>query len=766
LAAARPADARRAAGKGAAAARTLSFEKDITPLFSQYCFGCHGEKKKGGLDLRVYTTAAAAIKDRAVFEKVLKNVSTHEMPPPNKPQPSLDERERITRWITAEVLKCDCDHPDPGRVTLRRLNKTEYNNTIRDLVGVDFQPADDFPDDDVGYGFDNIGDVLSLPPILLEKYLAAAEKILDRAIVTPDARQARGKRWPAEELEGTAPGGPLGGGARILGREGDIHVDYAFDRAGEYLLRARAWGQHAGNEPPRMTFSLGGKELKTFDVTAVENSPQLFEFKVNVAPGKQRFAAAYINNFRDPQNPDPNRRDRNLIIEWLEIVPPADATPPPLPASHQRIFCCQPAPTNKVDCARQILATFARRAYRRPVSDDEVGRLLTLFALAQQGGESFEGAVKVALQAVLVSPHFLFRGELQPEPDNPRAIHPVNEFALASRLSYFLWSTMPDDELFALAARGALRQNLDAQVRRLLKDPRSAALVENFAGQWLQTRNVMQMTPDRKQFPAYDDALRAAMMKETDLFFEHVLREDRSVLEFLDASYTFVNERLARHYGLAGVTGDQFQRVSLKGTPRGGVLTHASVLTITSNPTRTSPVKRGKWVLENILGAPPPPPPPDVPELKEGGPLTGTLRQRMEQHRENALCASCHARMDPLGFGFENFDAIGAWRDKDGEFPVDPSGQLVTGEHFKGPAELRAILLKRKKDDFVRCLAEKMLTYALGRGLEYYDTCAVDQVARHLAKNNYKFSALVLGIVKSAPFQMRRGEGEHTLARN
>jgi len=361
---------------------------------------------------------------------------------------------------------------------------------------------------------------------------------------------------------------------------------------------------------------------------------------------------------------------------------------------------------------------------------------------------------------VLVSPHFLFRGELQPEPGNPTRISPIDDFALASRLSYFLWSAMPDDELFRQAERGTLHRNLEAQVKRMLSDPKANALVENFAGQWLQLRNLDLVMPDAKLFPDFDDDLRKAMRKETEMFFGYILREDRNILEFIDANYTFANERLARFYGVRGPSGDEFQRVSLKGSRRGGLLTQASILTITSNPTRTSPVKRGKWVLENILGTPPPPPPPNVPELKEGkeSVLSETLRQRMEQHRANPNCASCHARMDPIGFGLENYDAIGAWRAKDGEFPIDASGKLVSGESFKGSAEFKRILLKQKRDEFVHCLTEKMLTYALGRGLEYYDQCAVDQITKCLAKNRYQFSSLVMEVIKSAPFQTRRGE--------
>jgi len=390
---------------------------------------------------------------------------------------------------------------------------------------------------------------------------------------------------------------------------------------------------------------------------------------------------------------------------------------------------------------------------------------MALYDLAKGQGESFEKSVKIALQAVLVSPHFLFRGELQPEPDNPRRVQPIDEFSLASRLSYFLWSTMPDEELFQLAESGRLRRNLDAQVARMLRDPRSRALVDNFAAQWLQTRNLEVVNPDRKMFPPFSDALRRDMGRETAMFFEHVMREDRSLMEFLDADYSFLNERLARLYGVDGVTGEDFRKVTLPDRRRGGVLTQASILTITSNPTRTSPVKRGKWVMETILGTPPPPPPPNVPplEIDKDHPLTGTLRQKMEQHRNNPVCASCHERMDAIGFGFENFDAIGGWRAKETGVDIDASGILATGESFRGPEDFKRVLMTQRRGDFLRCVTEKMLTYALGRGIAYYDRCAVDRILGGLEKGEYRFSALVRGVVESTPFQKRRGEGDREL---
>ena len=749
-----------------AAGEPVIFETHVRPLLDQHCFSCHGERKRAGLDLRQYETAASVTRDRPTFEAVLQNLEGRLMPPENKLQPSADERAQLVAWLKRELFYVDCSKPDPGRVTLRRLNRTEYNNTIRDLVGVDFHPADDFPMDDVGYGFDNIGDVLSLPPVLLEKYLAAAGRILDQAIVTGPPPMPK-RRYEGAKLTG---GGGNEMGGRTLSIQGEVRVDHEFAAPGEYLVRVSASGDQAGPDPVKLGLRLGGRPVRDFAVTAKAGALQVCEARVAVATaGEQALSAAFLNDYYAPDDPDPANRDRNLHIAWIEVAGPIPTSPPVLPESHRRIFFAAPAeatPEAALTCARQLIAEFTRRAYRRPVTPEEVERLSRLFGLARADGESFESGVKLALQAVLVSPHFLFRGELQPEPDNPKAVHPVNEFALASRLSYFLWSTMPDAELFRLAGEQKLRSHLAAQVQRMLKDPKARALVDNFAAQWLQFRNLEIAAPDAATFPGFDDALRAAMRRESELFAEHILREDRSVLEFIDADWTFVNGPLARHYGLSGVDGDAFQRVGLEGTRRGGVLTQGSFLTITSNPTRTSPVKRGKWVLENFLNTPPPPPPPDVPLLDESkqAQLTGTLRQRFEQHRADPMCASCHALMDPIGFGFENFDGVGGWREQDGGFQVDASGQLVSGETFQGPAELKRILLTARRGEFLRCLASKLLTYALGRGLEYYDQCAVDSVVAALAAGDYRFSALVQGVVDSVPFQQRRGEASAAVA--
>ncbi|WP_406700613.1 DUF1592 domain-containing protein [Singulisphaera sp. Ch08] len=433
--------------------------------------------------------------------------------------------------------------------------------------------------------------------------------------------------------------------------------------------------------------------------------------------------------------------------------------PPPqvFPENHRRIMNHQPGLAPR-EAAREVVSRFAARAFRRPVQPDEVDRLMKLYDKAESEGERFEACVRLVLEGVLVWPDFLFRVELDPRDAQPGTSYPINEYELASRLSYFLWSSMPDETLLTLAAEGRLRGELESQLRRMLSDPKAAAFVENFAGQWLTIRKLAFVAPDSKEFPGFDDELRSSMIRETELFFESIVREDRSILDFLDADYSFVNERLAKHYGMSGVEGKEFRRVKLPAN-RGGILTHASILTLTSNPTRTSPVKRGKWVLDQLLNTPPPPPPPDVPDFPEEKRLTGSLRKVMEMHREKPICASCHQRMDPIGFAFENYDATGAWRDKDGTFLIDPSGVLPDGRSFQGPTELKTIL-RGKKELFSRCLAEKMLTYALGRGLEYYDKCAVDKILEALNQNGDRFSVLMTEVVKSEPFQMRTATGE------
>jgi mono/diheme cytochrome c family protein len=739
-----------------------AYRKDVAPILSKYCFSCHGgAKPKGGLALDRLKDDPATGKEREVWEKVSENLRSGEMPPKEKAQPSNADREKVLGWIDSQISFLDRNaKKDPGRVTIRRLNRAEYNNTIRDLLGIDFHAADDFPADDVGYGFDNIGDVLSLPPLLMERYLAAADKIAAKAIATPEQLKGLHEKLEAAKMETAPQKFPSQKGFRNLYSNGEVFTHLSIPRDGEYSFRIRAYGDQAGKEPAKMAIRIDNRTLKEIDVPAESEDPQIYRCKVKLEAGTRRVAAAFTNDFIDKKAGNPRRRDRNLHVEWIEIEGPVGGEATKLPPSHDRIMIARPKNKSEEEaCARQILEDFATKAYRRPVNKYEVNRFVKLVIFAQQQGDSFERGIQLAVQAILTSPHFIYRVEIDSKPNDPDAVHHVNDHELASRLSYFLWSSMPDDELFAEAKKGTLRTNLAKQAQRMVKDPKARALVENFGGQWLQTRNLKTAAPDTGRFPGFNEHLRGDMLRETELFFEAIIKEDRCVLDFIDADFTFLNERLAKHYGIDGVKGEEFRRVKVSNGQRGGILTQASILTATSNPTRTSPVKRGKWILENILGTPPPPPPPDAGELVEGkqAELSGSLRQRMEQHRAKAICASCHQRMDPLGFGFENYDAVGAWRTKDGNFGIDPSGELPGGQKFQGPAGLKQIL-KARKEAFAKCLAEKMLTYALGRGLERYDRPAIEKIATELGHSDYRFSRLVTSIVESDPFQKRRGQ--------
>jgi hypothetical protein len=735
----------------------------VESFLTTHCIECHGVKaKKADLVLNVYHDEAALLKDRKVWQQALQMVHEGEMPPAKRPRPSDAEVAGFLESVGAIMDEADrTAKPDPGRVTIRRLNRVEYNNTIRDLVGVDFQPAEDFPSDDIGHGFDNIADVLSTSPVLMERYLAAAESVVQRAIVV-DPPKPPVRHTSARYLEPAGKDVPQSRFRPLV--KGNLSTRVTFSSDGQYVMRVRAYAPQVDEEPVRIALLMDGKEFETFDPTgADEKHAATYEAKFSAEPGEHRFAVSI-------QNPADGDAKRTVFVESLVVEGPADTRPP----SQRRLLAVTPG-KSKSEQTRQVLRRFTDRAYRRPATAQEIEHLANLVEQAEARGEKWEAGVQMAFQAILVSPKFLFRVELD---DRPQTLepHPLDEYALASRLSYFIWATMPDDELFALAAKGQLTANLEPQVRRMLKDPRAKSLVDDFAMQWLQLRRLRAVAPDTKLFPSFDERLRRSMLTETQLFLTAILQEDRSILDLIGADFTFLDRTLARHYGIIDTAGNRvgakpvrpggrlisdrdFVRVSLPPDgERGGILTQASILTVTSNPTRTSPVKRGKWVLEQMLGAPPPPPPPNVPELKadDKSGLTGTLRQRMEQHRENLACASCHARMDPIGFAFENFDAVGAFRQKDGEFVIDPSGTLPSGQSFKGPAQLKTIL-KDKKTQFARCLAEKMTTYALGRGIEFYDRRAIDKICAAMDKDDYRFSRLVIEIVKSDPFRLRRG---------
>ena len=761
--AALPAEPARAADAPNAAA-DAAFKGKVAPVLAKYCLNCHGgAKPKGDLDLSKHGDTASILTARKTWESVLEAVESGEMPPKGKPRPDGAESATVVGWLQAQLTSVDCATiGDPGRVTLRRLNRAEYNNTIKDLTDVDLRPADDFPSDDVGYGFDNIGDVLSIPPILFERYMAAAEAIAGAAIVLDEPDRGKLTTFKAADLPDTF-GSTKHEDGRIITSTGEIPVVFEAPADGDYFLAVKAYGDQAGGEPVKMEIRVDGKAVKTFSVTQTEKEHGRFEVRTPLKAGKRTIAVAFLNDYYNPDSTNPDDRDRNLIVERIEVQGPAETEVKNLPRSHRTILGQRKAGQTDEQYARAIFDRFATRAFRRPASPDEVDRLMAIYGLARKEGEKFERGIQLGVQATLTSPYFLFKVEYDRKSKDGKPV-PITDFELASRLSYFLWSSMPDDALLDAARAGKLKDDagIEEQARRMLKSRRSRALVENFAGQWLQLRNLKTVQPDPKLFPEFDESLRAAMLKETEEYFATIMKEDRSILEFIDSDYAVLNSRMARYYKIKGFRPGK-QDVSVKTTltdgRRGGVLTQASVLTVTSNATRTSPVKRGKFILEQFLGAPPPPPPPDVPELKESGvDLKATLRKRMEQHRADPNCAVCHAKLDPLGFGLENYDAIGAWRDKEGETPIDASGVLPSGQTFNGSKELKAIL-KARSGEFTHCLAEKMMTYALGRGLDYYDRCAVDRIAESVAKDEYRFSRVVVEIVKSDAFRKRRPKG-------
>jgi hypothetical protein len=760
-----------------------AFSKGVAPFVVKYCGDCHsGATPEAKLDLTKYGDVTAVLHDRKTWRKVFFKLEAGEMPPQDQTQPKPEEIATVTHWIDDQLDRpVPLELQDPGRMTIRRLNRAEYNNTIRDLMAIDFHPADDFPTDDVGEGFDNIAALLSLSPILMEKYLAAAEQCVNRALTVLPESPPPTRVFRGSSLDVAGKIRKIFRGAVSLS-SGELHLTWAPQKDGEYDLRVRAFGEQAGDEPVRMAIKFDGQELGKHDVKGEQKSPGTFGHHVTTTAGKHLIAVVLTNEFHDPKESDAAKGNRSLAVSRIEIDGPLHIEPT-LPESYRRLIIRQPATdatdnkksngkpdakalatvtVARADCARDILRNFANRAFRRPARDDELDRLMAIWRRVNEKDPTgpFDRSLTLPLEAVLASPEFLFRVEADPDA-NPTAPHRINDFELASRMSYFLWSSMPDDELFALAHRDELHKPavIEAQVRRMIADPKSNALVDNFAAQWLQFRRISTIAPDKTVFPQFDEQLRSDMRKETEQYFTHVMRDDRSVLEFLDSDYTFLNGRLARFYGIPNVNGNDFRQVSVAGQHRGGLLTQSSILLVTSNPGRTSPVKRGKWILENLLNAAPPPPPANVPPLKDDhqSALNGTVRQRLEQHRANALCASCHKTMDPLGFGLENFDALGQWRTQEGKLPIDSSGTLPGGKTFNGVDGLKKILLGRR-DQFCHCFAEKMLTYALGRALEDYDATAIDEISAGAAKSDYRFSSFVIGIVRSAPFQMRRGK--------
>jgi Protein of unknown function (DUF1592)/Protein of unknown function (DUF1588)/Protein of unknown function (DUF1587)/Protein of unknown function (DUF1585)/Protein of unknown function (DUF1595)/Planctomycete cytochrome C len=770
------------------------------------CVACHNATvKSGDVDLAGLRAAKTFEDDREIWEKVVEKLELGQMPPPGLPRPEAETITAVTGWLKSELARQDrAIRPEPGRVAAHRLNRAEYNNTIRDLLGIDIRPADSFPADTAAHGFDNISDALNLTPALLENYVDAAERAVRTALFGPERMKPAAVHYSApvriNDTRGTSslPKDLFHYDETGLSTRHSAHFIHRFPVDAEYSFRLVLNGHRPNqSEPAHPALFLDGKLIQQFEVDATDLEGQIVECRARVTAGEHLLSETYLRTYHGlpPKygGPEPSKRPPEPLInprgqltakdietlrkygtkiktdavetrvdnrfESIDVGGPFHQVTAPAPESLRRIYVCGHAPGKHVEaCPRTILTSFATRAFRRPAAAEEVDEYLGYVNLARKQGDSFEEGIAIALQAVLVSPNFLYRME-HDQPARPgRTSAPVSPYELASRLSYFLWSSMPDAELLRAATQGTLRQPsvLTAQVRRMLRDPKSSALVENFGGQWLQFKNIDVVRPDIERFPMFDDGLRQAMRQETGMFLENLIRNDGSILELLDANYSFLNERLARFYGIPGVLGPEFRRVDMSGTERGGgILAHASLLTVSSYSTRTSPVLRGKWILENLLNAPPPAAPPGVPPLDDSkAGQSATLRQQMEEHRKNPVCASCHSRMDPLGFGLENFNAIGAWRTEEGKFPVDASGALPDGRSFQTPAQLKAIL-KADRDTVVRGLAEKLLIYALGRGLEQYDKPTVAEIAAKLPSQDYKFSQLVLGIVNSLPFQMR-----------
>ena len=751
-------------------------------LVDQYCIGCHNATTKtAGLTLDTVSTEETS-RHPEVWEKVVRRLRARQMPPAGLPRPDEATYNAVLISLESSLDSAAGAHPNPGRTdTFRRLNRTEYRNAIRDLLVLDIDAAALLPSDESSHGFDNVT-VGDLSPTLLERYISAAEKISRLAVGRP-SRSPGGytiRTPPDLTQEKHFDGLPIG-------TRGGAIVPYTFPLDAEYEISirlARDRNEHIEGlkEPHDVELLLDKQRLGLFTVeppprgTDHHTTDQHLKVRVPVKAGPHEIAATFLKKptalletARQPYEAHFNfyRHPRvQPAVYSVSILGPYDAKGPGKTPSRQRIFVCRPADASEEEaCAKRIIETLMRRAYRRPVSDADLAGPLDFYRRSRANdavpNDGFEAGIEMALRALLVSPEFLFRIEQDPAGIAPETAYRISDLQLASRLSFFLWSSIPDDELLDAAIHGELGQpaQLEKQARRMLADQRSRSLVTNFASQWLYLRNLASITPDMRRFPGFDDNLRQAFRQETELFFESILREDRSVLDLLDADYTFVNERLAKHYGIPNVYGSRFRRISLDAeSKRGGLLRQGSILTVTSYPTRTSPVIRGKWVLDNFLGIPPPPPPASVPALEDNKVAAGLpVRERLAAHRDSPACAGCHQLMDPVGFSLENYDAVGRWRTVEAGHPIDSSGGLPDGSQFDGVSGLQQALLSRP-EIFAGVLTEKLLTYALGRGVEHYDAPAVRKILRDARAEDYRLSSLIIGITSSTPFQMRRSQ--------
>ncbi len=738
-------------------------------LLNKYCVLCHSDKlHTAGISLQSLEPVMNG-PNAATWEKVLRKVSTGQMPPVGLPRPKPELSAAFTKWITESLDASALAHPNPGHPSIHRLNRAEYSNAVRDILDLDIKAGAKLPADDTGYGFDNIGEVLSMSPVLIERYVSVARMVSRAAVgdtaVKPEVNDFTPTKEPSARTTRASDDLPFDSA-------GGLSVDYHFPVDAEYVIKVKM---------PSLSQEFDGPKPL----------PQIVEMRLPVKAGSHRVAATFLAENLVPESlmsggkrvpvvpdtPSTSKLDVRLDgvrlklydvehsgqypqLSSVSIAGPYNVAGPGDTPSRRRIFVCKPvSAAQEAPCARRIISTLGHRAYRRPFTDADLKPLMAFYEDGRKDG-SFDLGIAMALRAMLVSPDFLFRVEHDPQPSLPGAVHRVSDIELASRLSFFLWSSIPDDELLSVAEKGKLSDPavLTAQVDRMLADEKSSAFSTNFTGQWLFLRNLAKVTPDPDIFPQFDPGLARSFKRETELFFDAILRENRPVTDLLSANFTFLNQRLAQHYDIPNVYGSQFRRVSLADSNRGGLLGQGSILTVTSYPNRTSVVQRGKWVLENLLGSGPPPPPPDIPALeahsKDGRALT--MRQQMEQHRANPTCAGCHSRMDPIGFSLENYNGIGAWRAKDGANPIDTSGKLPDGTKFDGPKGLKTLLTTNYRDQFITTFTEKLMTYAMGRGVEYYDEPAVRAVIRNAAPQNTTIPALIHSIVSNPQFQTRR----------
>lgn len=762
-------------GNLASADSAESYKKDIVPLLETYCYSCHGEGvSKGKFSMDEFKDLSKHLDDKKHWLAVWRNIRSQIMPPSDEDQLATEEKKKLLAWIEKDVFKLDAANPDPGRVTIRRLNRTEYQNAVFDLLGVEYDTREAFPADDTGYGFDNIGDVLSISPLLMEKYIAAADEVV--ALALPEGAAAQVPRVDIEGKNFKNSGAPgIDGSWMPFAKAQKVSFDQEIKWDGEYQIKVE-YSIHGATEAttdeailnvtaggaPVGKVSLGWDQRRVIDLTG----------KAPLKAGKQTLEIA-INPARRPL---PAEEELFFKVQRVIVQGPLGGSQQELAKGYRMIFVDGPPPdtvTGKDRYARKIMRSFVSRAFRKPLDEPTIDKLAAIVRdVSAEPGKTFQDGIKQAIAICLASPRFLFRVEFQPEPNNPAKIVQLDEYSLAARLSFFIWGSVPDDELLSLAFNNKLRANLSAQVDRMLADPRAKRLTKNFIGQWLQARDVETVAmsaktilgkpSNREAAKTFDSRLRSDMQTETEMLFDFILREKRPVEELISARYSFLNERLANFYGIDGVTGEEFQPVDLTEHPeRGGILTQGTFLMVTSNPTRTSAVKRGLFVLDNILGTPAPPAPPGVPELESAvsaGKAHPTMREMMEIHRKKPECRGCHARMDPIGLGLENFNALGQFRTSEHGKPIDAAGQLLTGEKFSDVAALKEILATKRRQDFYRCLSEKLLTYAIGRGMEYYDSTTIDQLTERLEKNKGSLRELVQGIIESAPFQKRRGD--------